>query len=244
MLGYQQDKNMSGELRASEETSDSRARNLLSNPFKGLDSYSEADADFFFARDKDICDIFDSLQNERLTILHGQSGVGKSSVLRAGVIPIFNNQEQENEQQLLLAKTPKSLVFIFPPLDYSHPWKGNPTTELLNQIEKRLKLLEPYLLPELKDKEEIERSQFSLPRTLLRWTQRLGDGERSGEIFIILDQFEEYFLEEHAQDNNLISALTKIIGNPSLPVNLLLAIRSDSLNQIYRHFKGLRLSNR
>ena len=258
---------MPDKLRSSEENSTSRVQDLFANPFKGLDSYSEDDADFFFGRVYYIDKIFDSLRNERMTILHGQSGVGKSSILRAGVTSIFN---QETKQQLQLSRTPKSLVFIFPFLDASHPWTGNLVTKLLNLIEEKLKKIEgelnknrepsirnllswheikksyfsgdDYLNNRSEEEQNIDRPQFLLTSALQVWTKWLGDGERSGKIFIILDQFEEYFLEKHiekhSKNDNLIPTLIEILGNDRLPVNLLLATRSDSLNQIDRHFKG------
>jgi WD40 repeat protein len=56
-------------------------------PFKGLAPFgdSELDALFFFGRARETEVIAANLQASRLTVLYGPSGVGKSSVLRAGV---------------------------------------------------------------------------------------------------------------------------------------------------------------
>ena len=56
-------------------------------PYKGLVPFAEADAPFFFGRDAERKIIAANLRASRLTLLYGASGVGKSSVLRAGVIP-------------------------------------------------------------------------------------------------------------------------------------------------------------
>jgi ABC-type phosphate transport system ATPase subunit len=58
---------------------------LIERPFKGLMPYEEADALFFFGREADCGVIASNLMASRLTILYGPSGVGKSSVLDAGV---------------------------------------------------------------------------------------------------------------------------------------------------------------
>src|SRR3954453_9343428 len=57
-------------------------------PFKGLASFtdSELDASLFFGRDRDIQTIAANLIASRFTVLFGVSGVGKSSVLSAGVL--------------------------------------------------------------------------------------------------------------------------------------------------------------
>jgi hypothetical protein len=57
------------------------------SPYKGLTPFedSEVDALFFFGRDRDSEVIAANLMASRLTILFGPTGVGKTSVLRAGV---------------------------------------------------------------------------------------------------------------------------------------------------------------
>jgi WD40 repeat protein len=56
-------------------------------PYKGLRPFEDADADvpFFFGRDRDREVIVANMMASRLTVLYGEAGVGKSSVLRAGV---------------------------------------------------------------------------------------------------------------------------------------------------------------
>ena len=63
---------------------------FLSGPFKGLDSYAEEDSAYFFGRDDDIRLISANALTSRLTILYGPSGVGKSSLLAAGVLASFS----------------------------------------------------------------------------------------------------------------------------------------------------------
>ena len=58
-------------------------------PYKGLGFYTEADAPLFAGRDKDIVRCAAALAEwkTRLLLLHGSTGCGKSSFLRAGLIP-------------------------------------------------------------------------------------------------------------------------------------------------------------
>lgn len=69
-------------------------------PYKGLQPYTEADRAFFFGRERDSEIIASNLYAAPLTVLYGESGVGKSSVLLAGVVP-------------LLRQTPNVAVVIF-----------------------------------------------------------------------------------------------------------------------------------
>jgi hypothetical protein len=57
-----------------------------SSPYLGLIPYSEVDARFFFGRERDTRVVASNLVASALTVLYGASGVGKSSILRAGVI--------------------------------------------------------------------------------------------------------------------------------------------------------------
>jgi DNA-binding SARP family transcriptional activator/WD40 repeat protein len=56
-------------------------------PFKGLASFDRADADYFCGRERAVADIVARLASKSLVGLVGPSGIGKSSVLRAGLLP-------------------------------------------------------------------------------------------------------------------------------------------------------------
>jgi WD40 repeat protein len=60
---------------------------LPSSPYKGLAAFEDSavDALFFFGRDRDSQIVAANLIASRLTVLFGPAGVGKTSVLRAGV---------------------------------------------------------------------------------------------------------------------------------------------------------------
>ena len=55
------------------------------NPWLGLESYKEGE--ILYGRDEDIRDLTQSVLNDTDTLLYGRSGIGKSSILNAGVIP-------------------------------------------------------------------------------------------------------------------------------------------------------------
>ena len=69
-------------------------------PYKGLQPYTEADRAFFFGRERDRELVIANLYAAPLTVLYGASGVGKSSVLLAGVVPA-------------LRETPRLAVVVF-----------------------------------------------------------------------------------------------------------------------------------
>ncbi len=64
------------------------------NPYLGLHSFTESDADLFFGRDGEKDQLFQQLKRAPLTVLFGRSGLGKSSLLEAGIFPLLRNDRQ------------------------------------------------------------------------------------------------------------------------------------------------------
>jgi hypothetical protein len=65
--------------------------NETQSPDKGLVPYEGNDAEYFFGRDAERRITRSKLCASRFTLLYGESGVGKSSLLRAGVAHDFRN---------------------------------------------------------------------------------------------------------------------------------------------------------
>ena len=61
----------------------------LPAPYVGLSHFKESEAHLYFGRDKDIADLINQIgqPDYRLCLLYGPSGVGKSSLLNAGLLP-------------------------------------------------------------------------------------------------------------------------------------------------------------
>ena len=76
-------------LRAVLGRSPSEKAVALENPFVGLKSMTEADADRFFGRNDEIAGLVDKLKLHRLVAVVADSGAGKSSLAQAGLIPAF-----------------------------------------------------------------------------------------------------------------------------------------------------------
>src|SRR5256885_17081728 len=94
---------------------------MIDSPYKGLMPYSEDDAPFFFGREAEQEIITANLMASRLTLLYGASGVGKSSVLRAGVAYHLRQVAQQN---LAERGTPEFVVVVF------NAWRDNPLVGL------------------------------------------------------------------------------------------------------------------
>jgi TIR domain len=64
------------------------------SPYRGLAAMEEKDSDYFFGREREIVDVVSALAaaTDRLPVLLGNSGVGKSSLAQAGVLAALKRQ--------------------------------------------------------------------------------------------------------------------------------------------------------
>jgi WD40 repeat protein len=117
------------------------------SPYRGLAAFvdSETDALFFFGREREIEIIASNLIAARLTVLYGPSGVGKTSLLRAGVA-----QRLRSEGAAIAVVS---------------SWSGDPIAGLLAAVEREVRRVAPDVTsPPLGSVGEI----------LSGWTRRLG----------------------------------------------------------------------
>jgi hypothetical protein len=63
-----------------------------SNPWLGLASFTEETRAYFFGREEEVAELARRVQRKLLTLLFGQSGLGKTSILRAGLVPRLRSQ--------------------------------------------------------------------------------------------------------------------------------------------------------
>jgi hypothetical protein len=188
-------------------------------PYIGLVPYAEKDAPLFFGREAEREIITANLIASRLTLLYGASGVGKSSVLHAGVA---YHLRQLAQQHLAEHGTPEFVVVVF------SAWRDDPLVGLADGIRDAVaNALNVHTL------ESVPPSR-SFTQTLQAWLERV-----DGDLLIILDQFEEYFLYHPQEDGEGTFAIEfpRAVNRPDLRANFLVSIREDSLAKLDR-FKG------
>ena len=71
---------------------DSAATVDASNPWLGLASFTEETRAYFYGREEEVAELARRVQRKLLTVLFGQSGLGKTSILRAGLVPRLRTQ--------------------------------------------------------------------------------------------------------------------------------------------------------
>ena len=69
----------------------SRTYTAAENPYKGLQAFGESDADDFYGREALVGELAAAIGDHRLVAVVGPSGIGKSSVVTAGLVPALRN---------------------------------------------------------------------------------------------------------------------------------------------------------
>jgi WD40 repeat protein len=193
-------------------------------PYFGLDFYDEECGDWFFGRDPECDRIITNLRGARLTLLHADSGVGKSSLLRAGVAARL-----ATTADLSLARRGRAR---FVPVVFS-AWKDEPVAGLIKAIATAVERFTPAgSAPELS-------RESSLTDAIV-----VAAAAIDGTLLLILDQFEEYFVYTAAEPTRgrFANELSRVINDTELPAHVLISIREDGYAGLGDLFKG-RLAN-
>jgi WD40 repeat protein/DNA-binding SARP family transcriptional activator len=191
-------------------------------PYKGLQFYEEADADNFFGREQITESIFRDLNaGSSFMAVLGASGSGKSSVVRAGLIPALKSGRlPETDLKSSHLEGPAWKVILLTPT-------ANPIEALAKSINQGV---QEASLPT-----SLESELTSETGSLLRYLSNALDinpksAETSQCILIVIDQFEELFTlcqdetSRQAFINNLVVA-----SNPDTKerISVLITLRAD-----------------
>ncbi len=190
----------------------------LQSPYVGLTHYVEERADVFFGRDAERTLIIGNLRAARLTLLYAQSGVGKSSLLRAGVAARLRTLAQRS---LAERGTAGYIPVVF------SSWRDEPTDELVRELRESVDPFVPEPLP-------------AFPGVSLHEAIQAAATAANATLLVILDQFEEYFLysSREARAHRFADELAACIVRGDLRANFLIAVREDAYAGLGDLFRG------
>lgn len=190
----------------------------LAGPYIGLRPFSSDESRWFFGRGGETQTIIANLRAGRLTVLYAQSGVGKTSLLQAGVV------RQLTELAESRAANGDSVRYV--PV-FFREWKDDPVQDLVKEIRTAV---EPFLHREL---------QVPPEPSLATWVETAATAV-GAKLLIVLDQFEEYLLYRAAEppEGGFADELAGCLNEPGLRANFLLAIREDAYSGLGDLFAG------
>ncbi|KAB8176777.1 hypothetical protein [Microbispora catharanthi] len=189
-------------------TADDGAR----GPYAGLAAFQPEDAEWFFGRERLTQDLVSRVRKSRFLVVFGASGSGKSSLLRAGLLPRIRGEE---------SGTAGWPILLFAP--GSHPLEecaaqlaalsGGSATMLHNELTKE-------------------------PRALhLTALQVLADRPVGSEMLVVVDQFEEVFTlcRSTQERERFIDVLVTAARAANSRTRVVLGVRADFYARCAEH---------
>jgi serine/threonine protein kinase len=186
---------------------------LEESPYAGLASFQESDAGKFFGRNREIASMMTRIRDQPLMAVVGSSGVGKSSFVRAGVVPAPTRSGETWETLVIRPgrKPLEALASVIQPMVAT-------AANLADEMDEQKKLVET-----------LRREPGHLGHVLRGRARR--DNRR---LMVFVDQFEELYTQtaDAAERAAFTACLSAVADDATSPLRVVLSIRSDFLDRV------------
>ncbi len=184
------------------------------SPYAGLSSFQESDAARFFGRSREIAAAVNRVRDRPVLGVVGPSGVGKSSFVRAGLLPALKSSGEQWEGYVIRpGRSPLAAI-----ASMMTPMVGSTSQTVVDDL----------------------KEQAALAARLAREPGHMGQvlrsrAKRSGtKILLFVDQFEELYtlVPDVAERAAFTACLAGAADDSSAPVRVVLSLRSDFLDRL------------
>ncbi|MBD1875623.1 caspase family protein [Nodosilinea sp. FACHB-131] len=184
-------------------------------PFPGIAPFEAAHSEFFFGRDEITQTLVEQVQSSRLCVVTGASGIGKTSLLRAGLLPRLAKGEGTTAWTLrYLALGPSPLASLADAF-------VDPGATGLHRAE------------------QLHRAESFLQRGAEGFCQLIqalmGEQGPEARLVLVVDQIEALLMPGSISDRDrrlVIDCLTAAVQNAHTPVHLVLGLRTHHLESL------------
>jgi len=205
--------------------------------WKYLDSYDENDHNFFFGRNEIIIELFQIIANCQLTIISGDSGIGKTSLIKAGLIKKIKDEYGDKAIAVYIkffVPTYTETIDSYDPTEALKLSIIDQLEKIQNEYEsnKKITKMRFEVIPELKDvKNKVDFNQF-----LEKVFQITGPDI---EIFLFIDQFEVFFSQTARELNetyakSLLSPLEQFLSRGK-KLKIIFSLREDYRKMLFSY---------
>lgn len=172
------------------------------NPYRGLYPFEAEHQSLFFGRDSEIRRILERLKNEPFLLVAGDSGVGKSSLCRAGVIPRVGKWMGEDWTVVTVVPGPHPVISL-----------SEAVAPIIDELEEDVEWI-------------IKHEPASFAR-MLKAHKNTRDG-----ILIFIDQMEELVTLSDPEESEAMARLLGWLTIPAPGIRLLATVRGDFVSRL------------
>ena len=172
------------------------------NPYRGLEAFEQADAEDFYGRDDAIAEMVAILEHERLLVVVGPSGIGKSSVVKAGLVPALGRGGVAGSESWLVTD-------MMPGRD--------PFAQLAASLERVANVAPPDVVDRL----------MAAPNALDEVVRQVVP--RDTGVLVVIDQLEELFTQtvDERVRRAFLQMMVALADRPSAAVRIVATLRAD-----------------
>ncbi len=209
-------------------------------PYPGLMAFQEQDAAIFFGRDKEIREglaLLNRLRQfggPRLTLMLGASGSGKSSLMRAGLLPRL-----KRDQRWIVVEPFRPVKAPFDELAKALNQRFSQVTQTEKGTPEDVASVRDQVRWEEHNTKESVQAFLGLTREL-----RENVGSREATVLLMIDQCEELLaVDVNEEGGRFLSFLRAVLDCEDSHLMVLATLRSDFLGSFQEHqaIRGLRV---
>ncbi|HVK89714.1 MAG TPA: protein kinase, partial [Kofleriaceae bacterium] len=183
------------------------------SPYAGLSSFQENDAGKFFGRNREIAAMVTRIRDRPLMAVVGPSGVGKSSFVRAGLVPALKRSGEQWETLVLRPgrKPLDALAGVIQPMVAT-------AANLADEMEEQKKTVAT-----------LRKEPGHLGHVLRGRARR-----DSRKLLLFVDQFEELFTQvpDPEERKAFMASLSACADDATSPLRVVLSVRADFLDRV------------
>jgi len=186
------------------------------SPYAGLASFQENDAARFFGRTREIGAMVNRIRQQPMLAVIGGSGVGKSSLVRAGLVPALKRSGEPWECVVLRpGRSPLAALaaILNPMMQTSHT--------IADEVERQGKVV----------------NRLKAEPGYLGTTLRAQAVKENRKVLLFIDQFEELYTNVADAEERMAftRCLTGAADDATSPVRIVISIRADFLDRVAEH---------
>jgi outer membrane protein assembly factor BamB/HEAT repeat protein len=183
---------------------------LRGGPYRFLNYFDVPDSEFYFGREDDVEAVLQMVQQHRLSVLFGKSAIGKTSLLRAGLMARLKKETEDADAETV------------------RPWlaayarcEDDPIESIRNSI------------IEAADALGFDPSALADEPDLMAFVNGIADLTRR-DVLVLLDQFEDYFVKLGARvREDFIETIAGCLNSDDCNLRLLLSVREDFVGELF-----------